>query len=67
MEFSKQTKQRMQKYSDLGYRIIIGNNRDLPKRKKWQGHECVRLCLTNSKTHGFPIRTVWAVRPIGGE
>jgi hypothetical protein len=63
MTLSNQTKSRIEKYTNLGYQIIIGNNRDLPRRNKWQGYECVRLCLTNSKNHGWPILTVWAVKP----
>ncbi len=57
MTLSKQTKARIKEHKDQGYTIIIGNHRNLPKSKKWQGHDCVRLCLTNSKTHG------WAVKP----
>ena len=63
MTLTKQTKPRIKEHKDQGYTIIIGNDRNLPNRQKWQGHECVRLCLTNSKTHGWPVRTVWAVKP----
>jgi hypothetical protein len=62
MTLSNQTKSRIEKYTNLGYQIIIGSYY-LPHRQKWQGYECVRLCLTNSKNHGWPIRTVWAVKP----
>ena len=63
MKLSKQTTERMRLLKAKGYTIIIGNDRNLPNRPKWQGHDCVRLCLTNSKTHGWPVRTVWAVKP----
>ncbi len=63
MKLSKQTNERMRLWKARGYTIIIGHHRNLPKSKKWQGHDCVRLCLTNSKIHGFPVRTVWAVKP----
>lgn len=64
MEFSRQTQSRIKAYFSKGWTILIGNNPDLSKRRKWRNHDCVRLCLTNSKIHGWPIRTVWAVRPI---
>ena len=48
----------------MGYEIIIGNNPLLPYAKKWSGYECVRLCGTNSRYHGWSIRTVFAVRRV---
>ena len=62
MGFSKKTKSRIDMYRSMGYEIIIGNNPRLPDAKCWQDYECVRLCQTNSKHHGWSIRTVWAVR-----
>jgi len=62
MGFSKKTKRLIDQYKSMGYEIIIGNNPRLPDAKCWQDYECVRLCLTNSKYHGWSIRTVWAVR-----
>jgi len=50
MKLSKQTTERMRVWKAKGYTIIIGNNRNLSKSKKWQGH-------------GWPVRTVWAVKP----
>ena len=66
MGFSKKTKSRIDMYSSMGYEIIIGNNPRLPDAKKWADYECVRLCLTNSKYHGYSVHTVWAVRKRGG-
>lgn len=62
MKYAAQTIRRMKEHEVLGYEIIEGNNPDLPYAKKWKGHECVRLARTNSKRHGWCIRTVWAVR-----
>ena len=62
MGFSKKTKSRIDMYSSMGYEIIIGNNPRLPEAKKWSDYECVRLCQTNSKHHGYSVHTVWAVR-----
>jgi len=61
--YAQQTRDRIARYRACGWDIIEGNNPRLPKTKRWSGYECVRLCLTNSKRHGWPIRTVWAVRP----
>ena len=62
MGFSKKTKRLIEEYESMGYEIIIGNNPRLPEAKKWADYECVRLCLTNSKHHGYSVHTVWAVR-----
>lgn len=62
MGFSKKTKSLIEEYESMGYEIIIGNNPRLPEAKKWADYECVRLCLTNSKYHGYSVHTVWAVR-----
>jgi hypothetical protein len=61
---SKKTIEKIKKYKDLGYEIIIGNNPKLPQSKKYNNCECIRLCLTNSRYHGWSIRTVWAVKKI---
>jgi len=62
MGMSKKTLSLIEEYESMGYEIIIGNNPRLPDSKKWSEYECVRLCLTNSRYHGWSIRTVWAVR-----
>ena len=62
MKYAAQTIRRMKEHEAQGFAIIEGNNPDLPYAKKWKGHECVRLARTNSKRHGWCIRTVWAVR-----
>tara|TARA_B100000214_G_scaffold375332_1_gene361214 strand:- start:2793 stop:3203 length:411 start_codon:yes stop_codon:yes gene_type:complete len=62
MGMSKKTLSLIEEYASMGYEIIIGNNPRLPEAKKWANYECVRLCRTNSPTHGWSIRTVWAVR-----
>ena len=68
MGMSKKTKSLIDQFESRGYDIIIGNNPRLPESKRWADYECVRLCLTNSKHHGWCIRTVWAVRRVrGGE
>jgi len=65
MNMSAQTKLRITDHQKKGFTIIIGCNPHLDKTKKWAGHDCIRLCLTNSKRHGWTIRTVWAVKPKG--
>ncbi len=62
MGMSKKTKSLIEEYASKGFEIIIGNNPRLLDAKKWRNYECVRLCLTNSKFHGYSVRTVWAVR-----
>ena len=63
MTLALKTKRLIEKFEADGYQIIIGNNPNLPKTSKYRLHECHRLCLTNAKTHGWTVRTVWAVRP----
>ena len=64
MGMSKKTLSLIDSYSSMGYEIIIGNNPRLPDAKKWSGYECVSLCRTNSRYHGWSIRTVFAVRRV---
>lgn len=62
MAYSKITLTKIAAHEADGYEIIYGNNPFLHLAMKWSGHECVRLALTNSRTHGKCISTVWAVR-----
>ena len=57
------TARKIEEYSREGWRIIVGNNPHLDKARKYRGYHTVRLSRTNSKTHGFCIRTIWAVKP----
>ena len=60
---SNKTRRLIEEYEREGWTIIIGNNPRLAEAQKWAGHQCVRLCRTNSKHAGWCIRTVWAVKP----
>ena len=62
MRHTAKTHAKIEQYRTLGYDIIEGNNRLLSTRKKYQGRDCVRLALTNSRRHGLCINTVWAVK-----
>jgi hypothetical protein len=53
----------MEQAESDGFEIIIGNNPYLDKAAKWASHDVRRLAQTNSRHHGRPVRTVWAVRP----
>jgi hypothetical protein len=61
--FSAETLQRMEQAESDGFEIIIGNNPYLDKAAKWANHEVRKIAQTNSRRHGRPVRTVWAVRP----
>ena len=62
MSYSKNTIRKMESYRKKGFEIIEGNNPMMHLRTKWSGFELVNLCQTNSKTHGYSLYTVWAIR-----
>ena len=62
MAYSKATQEKIANFSAQGFAIIEGNNPSLNKSKKYKGREVVRLCQTNSTTHGYSLYTVWAVK-----
>ena len=62
MEFAKKTIQKMDNYIQQGFEIIVGNNPRMNNFKKWAHHDLILLARTNSRTHGYCIRTVWAIK-----
>ena len=62
MQFAKKTIQKMDEYVERGFGIIIGNNPFMDSFKKWANHDLILLARTNSRTHGYCIRTVWAIK-----
>lgn len=62
MRLSKNSENKIIEAENAGYQIIYGNNPFLNKHKKWAKYKCIRLVQTNSRAHGRPIYTVWAVK-----
>jgi hypothetical protein len=62
MRFTKKTIEKMEKFKQQGFKIIVGNNPFMNKTQKWENHYLILLAHTNSRTHGFCVRTVWAVK-----
>ncbi len=62
MKFAKKTIQKMDECVEQGFKIIVGNNPYMDSFKKWANHDLILLARTNSRTHGYCIRTVWAIK-----
>ena len=61
--YSKATKDKIAKYTSLGFSIIEGNNTRLDKTQKYSKSEVVRICKTNANRYnGGRSYTVWAVK-----
>ena len=61
MKFAKRTLDKMAAYEAAGYTILVGNDPTKRAGGKWE--EVVRLAQTNSRRHGWSVRTVYAVKP----
>ena len=61
--FASSTVCKLKDHLTRGYDLIVGNDPKLGARPKWDDHDCVRLNLLNDRRDGWPLRTVWAVRP----
>ena len=53
--------QRQNQAESFEARIVDGNNPFLYRAKKYKNHATARIRLTNSKIHGYSIRTTWAI------
>jgi hypothetical protein len=62
MTFATGTLRKIRRHADRGYDIVVGNDWQLAYRPKWSGHECIRLAQTRSRTGGYDVRVVWAVK-----
>jgi hypothetical protein len=66
MRFASTTTEKMRAAEADGFTVIVGNDWRLPTRPKYRDCEVRKIAQTNSRRHGKPIRTVWAVRPKQG-
>ena len=57
-----ETAQTIERLSDKGYTIKVGNNPNMDKTKKWQNSDLIRVSQVNSRSHGKCVRTIWAVK-----
>tara|TARA_R100000687_G_C6324860_1_gene106760 strand:+ start:318 stop:512 length:195 start_codon:yes stop_codon:yes gene_type:complete len=64
MKFTKKTIKKMDECIQKGFEIVVGNNPYMDSFKKWANHNLILLARTNSRTHGYCIRTVWAIKKI---
>ena len=64
MKFTKKTIKKMDECIQQGFEIVVGNNPYMDSFKKWANHNLILLARTNSRTHGYCIRTVWAIKKI---
>jgi len=62
MKFAPKTKKLMKEHAARGFKIIVGNDPHKHERKKWQPFYLILLARTNARTHGYCVRTVWAVK-----
>ena len=58
-----QTRERVLELSERGFLFFAGNNPHMVNAEKWSLCELIRVAQVNSKTHGYSIKTLWAVRP----
>ncbi|GIV82183.1 MAG: hypothetical protein KatS3mg051_1537 [Anaerolineae bacterium] len=61
--YARKTVRLAEELAATGYTIIVGNDPFLAARPKWAEYDCIRIAQTNSRLHGYSIRTVWAVKP----
>ena len=53
MKFAKKTIQKMDKYVEQGFEIVIGNNPYMDSFKKWANNDLILLARTNTRNHGY--------------
>ena len=62
MSMAPVTQRKISLHVDRGYDIVVGNDWQLAYRPKWSDHDCIRLAQTRSRTGGYDVRVVWAVK-----